>query len=121
VDFVVYKLGKNVKALSTEIGTAGQQYTSVQREGGSTSVICHRQAYPYAVFLCHEVPSSKVYKLSLASKENNNAVVAMCHSDTSKWNPEYVGFEILKVKPGDTVCHYISEGHLAWTSNVTSE
>jgi len=38
-------------------------------------------------------------------------VVAVCHIDTSQWNPKHLAFEVLKVKLGTVpVCHFLHGG-----------
>ncbi|KAD5508205.1 hypothetical protein E3N88_15908 [Mikania micrantha] len=41
--------------------------------------------------------------------------VAVCHTDTGKWNPKHLAFRVLNVKPGTTpVCHFLPEDHVVW-------
>ena len=42
--------------------------------------------------------------------------VAVCHADTSGWNPKHVAFQVLNVKPGTVpVCHFLPQDHVVWT------
>ncbi|KAM0005498.1 putative BURP domain-containing protein [Helianthus debilis subsp. tardiflorus] len=51
--------------------------------------------------------------ISADGKKMNAA--AVCHIDTSKWNPKHLAFQVLKVKPGTVpVCHFLPEDHVAW-------
>eukprot|EP00257_Ricinus_communis_P028364 XP_025015778.1 BURP domain protein RD22 isoform X3 [Ricinus communis] len=44
--------------------------------------------------------------------------LAVCHLDTSSWNPRYLAFLMLKIKPGEgTICHFIKSNTLVWSSN----
>ncbi|CDP20906.1 unnamed protein product [Coffea canephora] len=41
--------------------------------------------------------------------------VAVCHRDTSAWNPRHLAFQLLKVKPGTVpICHFLPEDHIVW-------
>ncbi|CAA6661014.1 unnamed protein product [Spirodela intermedia] len=41
--------------------------------------------------------------------------VAICHADTSGWNPRHVAFKLLKVKPGTvSICHFLPQDHVVW-------
>ncbi|GLJ54975.1 hypothetical protein SUGI_1180290 [Cryptomeria japonica] len=41
--------------------------------------------------------------------------VAVCHADTSAWNPNHVAFQVLNVKPGAaSLCHFIPQDHVVW-------
>ncbi|XP_043701954.1 BURP domain-containing protein BNM2A-like [Telopea speciosissima] len=78
---------------------------------------CHPMSYPYAVFYCHQTNNTKLYKVSLMGEltEEKVEAVAVCHMDTSNWNPNHVSFMVLGIKPGtDPVCHFFPEGHLVW-------
>ncbi|XP_042477206.1 BURP domain-containing protein BNM2C [Macadamia integrifolia] len=78
---------------------------------------CHPLSYPYAVFYCHQTTNTKLYKVSLMGELSGEKVeaVAVCHMETSSWNPNHVSFKVLGIKPGDgPVCHFFPEGHLVW-------
>ncbi|KAK9287052.1 hypothetical protein L1049_015461 [Liquidambar formosana] len=67
-------------------------------------VACHPMPYPYAVSYCHSQESgNKVFKTSLGG-ENGDEVeaFAVCHMDTSGWNPDHISFRLLGVKPGSS-------------------
>lgn len=121
VDFSTSKLGKNLVVLSTEVDkeTGLQQYTiapGVKKISGDKAVVCHKQNYPYAVFYCHKTETTRTYSVPL---EGANGIrvkaVAVCHTDTSQWNPKHLAFQVLKVKPGTVpVCHFLPEDHVVW-------
>lgn len=123
VDFSTSKLGKNVEVVSTEVDkeTGLQKYTiapGVKKLAGDKAVVCHKQNYPYAVFYCHKTETTKAYSVPL---EGANGIrvkaVAVCHTDTSQWNPKHLAFQVLKVKPGTVpVCHFLPEDHVVWVS-----
>ncbi|OWM86636.1 hypothetical protein CDL15_Pgr015671 [Punica granatum] len=61
VDYAESKLGKNMRALSTEIKKKNRMQKYQIEEDvkkimaeGSKYVVCHKQNYPYAVFYCHK-------------------------------------------------------------------
>ncbi|KAF9615604.1 hypothetical protein IFM89_024698 [Coptis chinensis] len=91
----------------------------VKKMGGENSVVCHKQTYAYAVFYCHKTKSTEAYKVPLVGADGTKATaVAVCHTDTSKWNPKHLAFQVLKVKPGTVpICHFLPEDHIVWTSN----
>ncbi|XP_077210978.1 BURP domain protein RD22-like [Tasmannia lanceolata] len=124
VDFARSKLGTNVQVLSTTVDkeTGSQQYTigsGVEKMGGPSSVACHGQSYMYAVYYCHETHDTVAYKVPLVRKDGTSVeAVAVCHKDTSAWNPRHLAFQVLKVKPGSVpICHFLPEDHLLWVSN----
>ncbi|KAJ4958604.1 hypothetical protein NE237_025715 [Protea cynaroides] len=126
VDFSTSKLGTNVQAVSTEVDkevTQKQKYTiatrAVKKMGTGKAVVCHGQPYVYAVFYCHSTSSTRAYKVALVGADGTKAnAVAVCHTDTAKWNPKHLAFQVLKVKPGTTpVCHFLPEDHVVWVRN----
>ncbi|MQL81205.1 hypothetical protein Taro_013683 [Colocasia esculenta] len=127
IDFATSSLGTHdVRAVSTEVGKGGaekqQYYTVVSAAGqslavGGKSVTCHAQSYPYAVFYCHATPAAtKAYVVPLAGEDGSQVTaVAVCHADTSAWNPRHLAFQVLKVKPGAvSVCHFLTQDHIVW-------
>ncbi|KAH7846777.1 hypothetical protein Vadar_018052 [Vaccinium darrowii] len=124
VDFTTSKLGKNVQPISTEVEKKNnklEEYcvSGVKKMGGEKSVVCHKQNYAYAVFYCHKTTTTKAYMVSLVGVDGTKAkAVAVCHTDTSAWNPKHLAFQVLKVKPGTVpVCHYLPEDHVVWVQN----
>ncbi|KAB1204421.1 Dehydration-responsive protein RD22 [Morella rubra] len=124
IDFSTSKLGKDVQAISTESGkeTQLQKYTILPGAKKMTSkkaVVCHKQNYAYAVFYCHATHTTRVYQVPLEGVDGTKAeAVAVCHTDTSAWNPKHLAFQVLKVKPGTVpVCHFLPSDHVVWTSN----
>ncbi|KAK7283489.1 hypothetical protein RIF29_13040 [Crotalaria pallida] len=96
-----------------------QNYTIKEiREVSVPNVIgCHPMPYPYAVFYCHSQKSdTSMYEL-LVQGQNGGLVeaAAICHMDTSKWEPDHVSFRVLNVEPGTSpVCHFFPPDNLAW-------
>lgn len=120
LDFSISKMGKNIKAISTTTNKENEQeeysITEVEKIKGNNIVACHHQKYTYAVFYCHITHSSKAYMVSLLGKNGAKAKgVAVCHEDTSPWNPKHLAFKVLNVKPGSVpVCHFLPEDHILW-------
>ncbi|KAK7293724.1 hypothetical protein RJT34_16597 [Clitoria ternatea] len=120
VDFSTSKLGNNVEAVSTEVNKENdvlQQYTiapGVKKLGENKAVVCHKQSYPYAVFYCHKSETTKAYSVPLEGVNGSRVkAVAVCHTDTSQWNPKHLAFQLLKVQPGTVpVCHFLPQDHL---------
>ncbi|KAL5703109.1 hypothetical protein ACHQM5_028243 [Ranunculus cassubicifolius] len=82
-------------------------------------VSCHEVFFPYILMYCHATSSVQVYEADLVHPETqekvNDGMFAICHRDTSHWDPKHVSFSELKVGPGETeVCHWISTANLAW-------
>lgn len=123
IDFSTSKLGKNVKAISTEVEkeTPMQKYSiaaGIKKMAGTEAVVCHKQNYAYAVFYCHATHTTRAYTVPLVGTDGTKAeAVAVCHTDTSAWNPKHLAFQVLKVKPGTVpVCHFLPEDHVVWVS-----
>ncbi|CAN6441714.1 unnamed protein product [Victoria cruziana] len=126
VDFSVSQLGtRHLQVLATEVlkGDNPQKrrtYTvlaGVEKVASPTSVVCHNQAYPYAVFYCHKTTATRAYVVPLAADDGSRVkAAAVCHLDTSTWNPKHLAFRVLGVKPGTVpVCHFLPQDHLVWS------
>ncbi|KAL8107102.1 hypothetical protein AgCh_023770 [Apium graveolens] len=104
IDFTTSKLGKKVNAASTEFEKESevQKYRIVGLKVlGQKAVICHKTNYAYAVFYCHNTNNVKAYSVSLVGNDGTKAkAAAICHTDTSSWNPKHMAFHLLNVKPG---------------------
>ncbi|MQM21099.1 hypothetical protein Taro_054133 [Colocasia esculenta] len=129
IDFTTSNLGtRDVRASSTEVGNERQQkqqyYTVAGVEGlqeGGKAVVCHVQPFPYAVFFCHATDSvTRAYKVPLVGEDGSKVTaVAVCHIDTSAWNPRHLAFQVLKVKPGSIpVCHFLRQDVVVWTPTM---
>lgn len=119
IDFTTSKLGYKVNAVSTEVEKESklQKYSIVgSKKLGEKAVICHKQNYAYAVFYCHKTNNVKAFTVSLTGYDLTKAkAAAICHTDTSSWNPKHLAFQVLNVKPGSVpVCHFLPEDHVVW-------
>ncbi|KAI8002778.1 BURP domain protein RD22 [Camellia lanceoleosa] len=125
IDFCTSILGKRVKALSTELEKETQlrkfNVVGFKKIGGGEVAVCHMLKYPYAVFSCHNVHSTKVYMVSLEDAEEGGTKakgVAVCHTDTAAWSPNFEAFQMLNVKPGTVpICHILPEDNIVWLRN----
>ncbi|XP_039064799.1 BURP domain protein RD22-like [Hibiscus syriacus] len=120
VDLSVSKLGKNIQLLASELGkeTSNPMFTIGRgiQNMGEEELVCHKMMYPYAVFLCHSIEGTVVYKVTLVGTDRMKAnAVAICHKDTSAWSPDHPAFFILNVKPGTIpICHFVVRDTLVW-------
>lgn len=127
VDYAVPKIGSQAKIHATDEldkrSSPSQAYTVDGKDGvrrlGDKSVVCHKQKYVYAVFLCHEV-HAKAYEVSLVGADGTKAkALAVCHSDKESLRAQKVDFEAMKVDPGSTapLCHFLPSDDLVWMAN----
>ncbi|KAL8522011.1 hypothetical protein ACS0TY_012244 [Phlomoides rotata] len=120
VDFTTSKLGKDVRAISTNAENgARKEYRIVgvkKAASEKSAVVCHRQEYAYAVFYCHKTDTTDAYEVAMVGAGGSRAV-AVCHKDTAAWNPKHLAFQVLNVKPGTVpICHFLPEDHIVWVS-----
>ncbi|GLJ06568.1 hypothetical protein SUGI_0042150 [Cryptomeria japonica] len=121
------KLGSNdlnvlVTNLPINFNSENHQYsvTALFAETNSSSkhVICHSLMYPYGIYMCHEAKGTEIFEISLSGPGTYGSSIpmkAICHADTSGWNPEHAAFVALNVKPGEEgICHFMLEGTIAW-------
>ncbi|KAJ6845467.1 uncharacterized protein M6B38_287090 [Iris pallida] len=129
-DLSASRLGTfDIRAVSTSVAAANggatpeQVYTvavggvrSLAATSGSELVVCHALAYAHAVFYCHRAPATRAYRVALVGEDGTKAdTVAVCHTDTAKWNPNRIAFQVLGVRPGsEPICHFLPEDHLVW-------
>ncbi|KAL6639081.1 hypothetical protein ACP70R_022811 [Stipagrostis hirtigluma subsp. patula] len=85
---------------------------------------CQGMAFPYVVFYCHAVTPTTVYDVTLRRREEDGAAatmtmqaLAVCHQDTSGFNPEIQFFVERRLRPGNgaTACHFVSRDSVVWT------
>ncbi|XP_043693744.1 BURP domain-containing protein 3-like [Telopea speciosissima] len=135
IDFSCSKLGtNNVQVLSTE---EEEKETSqkkkiiikkyritgdLEKMKSEKAVLCHGMPYMYAVFYCHTTRGgTRVYKVPLVVDGDGTKAhaIAVCHMDTSKWSPNHLAFQLLKIKPGNfPVCHFLMVDHVVWVPNM---
>ncbi|KAF2296552.1 hypothetical protein GH714_040613 [Hevea brasiliensis] len=122
VDFVITKFGKKVQALANEAEKENKEQECTILKGikmiGDNQMVCHKMRYAYAVFYCHTI-NATAYTIPLEGVDGSKAkAVAVCHADTSAWNPKHLAFQILKVKPGGPpICHFLDSDTIVWVPN----
>ncbi|XP_059064436.1 BURP domain protein RD22-like [Cryptomeria japonica] len=124
IDYTTSQIGTNdlnvfvTNVSKTKSGLQQYSLASISFESKPTSrfVACHPIGYPYLVYFCHQIKDTRMFQLSFKSDEGNIAeMVAVCHEDTSEWNPEHVSFKMLHVKPGgEAICHFMTEDEILW-------
>jgi hypothetical protein len=115
IDFSVERLGQNVRVLSTDAGKK-QEYTVSAKAtmiGDHKAAVCHKMRYPYAVHYCHVIADTEVDEVPLVGADGTRVkAVTVCHLNTSAWSPDHMAFEVLKIKPGPAVCHFLDSDTL---------
>ncbi|XP_056692601.1 BURP domain-containing protein 5-like isoform X1 [Spinacia oleracea] len=83
---------------------------------GSHVVVCHKIRNPFAVFLCHSIQNTYLYNVSMVRANGKQTeAFAICHKDTSFWNPRHYAFEFLNTKPGGKpICHFVCAEAIVW-------
>ena len=124
IDFIISRLGKTVHVLATELNgkvkSQTQSYAPVRvSKAIDKQIVCHKMNYAYAVYLCHEIPATRSYVVSLVGGDGSKVkALAVCHIETSTWDPNFPAFEILNVKPGTVpICHFLGKDTAVWVPN----
>ncbi|KAF0904291.1 hypothetical protein E2562_033267 [Oryza meyeriana var. granulata] len=108
----------NVTSVRELSATAG----STSSELAAVVVACHDLTYPYAVFYCHTTKPTAAYAVTLVASDGAASparmeALAVCHLDTSWWNPENAFFVAHNVKPGEvSVCHFLTKLSIVWVA-----
>ncbi|RVW66595.1 BURP domain protein RD22 [Vitis vinifera] len=116
----IFQLPSNLAAnVATLLSTSSMMIGEGAKMLGEKSVVCHQLNYPYAVALCHAFHMTKIYKVPLVGADGTRVqALAVCHEDTSIWDPNALAFQVLKVKPGTwPICHFLPNGHFVWVPN----
>lgn len=84
--------------------------TQLKCDLASKYLSCHTLMFSYRLEYCHYIPQTKVYMITLQSTSQKDFFISnfiLCHTQTNDWDPDYVVFKILKVKPGShDICHW---------------
>ncbi|KAK8916666.1 BURP domain-containing protein 3 [Platanthera zijinensis] len=124
VEFIEAELGDgDVRIVETAVARGGlvsgrQEYVvgsagpRLLRAEGVVS--CHSEPYPRALYYCHATKHIEIYKVHMLGANGIVVDAVMtCHTNTSAWNPDYIGFRMLRVKPGtEPICHFMPQGNL---------
>ncbi|CAK8561220.1 unnamed protein product [Lathyrus sativus] len=119
MNFVISKLGKNIKAMSSSFSQIQDEYVVEEvKKLGEKTVMCHRMNFKKVAFYCHQVNATSTYMVPLVASDGTKSnALTICHHDTRGMDPSIV-YEILKVKPGTVpVCHFIGNKAIAWIPN----
>jgi hypothetical protein len=98
----------------------------------ANAVTCHSMSFPFAVFYCHAVNPTRIYEVTMQIEENNNVpapilpkmvrALAVCHPDTSGFDPKLAYWKKHGAKPGDaSVCHFLTRGDVLWAPNGATQ
>ena len=87
---------------------------------GQGMVVCHPVSE--ALFCHYNVEAVKLVKVSLRGESGDKVeAIAICHTDSSRWEHDHIVFRLLQVKPGSPVCHFLPAGHLVWVQSPASK
>ncbi|KAI3881022.1 hypothetical protein MKX03_037600 [Papaver bracteatum] len=130
IEYGTSKFGKEVNVLTTVIAGDKEQRTRMRKQQyvvisgvkqivSDNLVVCHSLPYPNAVFFCHatSAQTARAYMVPLVGEDGTKIkATTICHKDTSKWDPDHVAFQVLKVKPGtiNPICHFLTEDNIVW-------
>ncbi|KAI3881021.1 hypothetical protein MKX03_037599 [Papaver bracteatum] len=116
-DYGTSKFGKNVNILTTEIVVDKGQRTRMRKLQQYVVSSGLRQV---VIFYCHATlaHTAQPYVVPLVGVDGTKIkATAVCHKDTSKWNPDHVAFRVLNVKPGTIpICHFLTEDNIGWAA-----
>ncbi|CAL5074574.1 unnamed protein product [Urochloa decumbens] len=109
-------------SLEATVGAATRMLSAGARGMWSAaSALSRGGGLPRAAAGCHATApeSSRALVVTLSRGLERGgpeiAMVAVCHLDTSGWNPEHPAFKVLNTKPGGApVCHFMPYGHLVF-------
>ncbi|CAN6348375.1 unnamed protein product, partial [Urochloa humidicola] len=76
---------------------------AVTQLAGDRHVGCHSLPFPYAVYYCHVTGKpTRAYGVTLRGTDPSPevAMAAICHVDTSDWDPAHPAFEMVHTRPG---------------------
>ncbi|KAK1256747.1 BURP domain-containing protein 3 [Acorus gramineus] len=82
----------------------------------ATTLNCHPLTYAYLTYYCHSIVGTRTYVVPFVGDDETKAeVVAVCHTDTSEWDPKHVAFQMQHVKPGTVqICHTLAADTIVW-------
>ncbi|EPS66231.1 hypothetical protein M569_08548, partial [Genlisea aurea] len=117
--------GRLLRTLTTDLVSSEripllQNYTVIRPPTAiATEMVvgCHVMPYPYAVLYCHaQAGDTAAYKVNLVGSDGGHVdAAAVCHMDTSRWDPLHVAFRVLKMSPGESpACHFFPGHDLVW-------
>ncbi|MCO5597115.1 hypothetical protein L7F22_051190 [Adiantum nelumboides] len=124
VDFLESDASPNylLTSLNSSSSTINITITSLEQRTRlkDSNVVCHKRMFPSMVRVCHELQSTKVYmaEMKLLMEQYYPKyidAVAICHFDTSAWDPNHPSFLLLGISPGQgEVCHWVRADEHVW-------
>ncbi|XP_043694893.1 polygalacturonase non-catalytic subunit AroGP2-like [Telopea speciosissima] len=125
IDFVVKKLGHNVRVWSTESIEGSYENVTIGAvkviHGNlfEPPIICHSLPFLFQVYYCHVFQKVKVYAVDIHARKKVNHAIMACHYDTSAWSPNHLAFKLLGFGPDlIEVCHWMNENGVIWTKTL---
>ncbi|KAL6545022.1 hypothetical protein OROHE_009929 [Orobanche hederae] len=118
LNFVAPIMGAQIRPMYTPRGKF-QLYRVVgaPRTISHRATPCHHKdlGLPFAVYNCHFVPNSLVRLVPLLGADGTRLeALTVCHMNTSSWNPNGFILQLLNIKPGPSVCHFLATDDLVW-------
>ncbi|KAH7441033.1 hypothetical protein KP509_03G022300 [Ceratopteris richardii] len=114
VSFITKAMGSKLTVYSTPLSVM-ESATVVDivkvASRGRKVASCHNMKFPSLLFSCHMSATSELMQVSLKSTDGHTTTrPAICHMDTSYWNPSHIAFQVLNLEPGKgSVCHWFPE------------
>ncbi|CAI8607056.1 unnamed protein product [Vicia faba] len=119
MSYVISKLGKNIKAMSSSFSQSHDEYVVEEvKKIGDKAVMCHRLNFKKVAFYCHQINATTTYMVPLVASDGTKSnALTICHHDTRGMDPNII-YQVLKVKPGTIpICHFIGNKAIAWVPN----
>ncbi|KAI5085051.1 hypothetical protein GOP47_0001220 [Adiantum capillus-veneris] len=87
---------------------------------GSRVASCHDMKFPSLLYSCHMTKTSELIDVSVKLADGHVAhMPAICHMDTSYWNPSHIAFQVLNVEPGKTsICHWLPQNSFVFVQGT---
>ncbi|KAI3908471.1 hypothetical protein MKX01_009273 [Papaver californicum] len=117
VEYGTSKFGKTVNVMTTVIvGDKGQRTRMMKQQYVVRSGLRPIVSDNLIVFLLSH--TTRAYVVPLVGADGTKIkAAAVCHKDTTKWDPDHVAFQVLKVKPGAVpICHFLTEDNIVWVA-----
>ncbi|CAL5196475.1 unnamed protein product [Lathyrus oleraceus] len=119
MNYVISKLGKNIKAMSSSFSQSQDEYVVEEvKKIGDKTVMCHRLNFKKVAFYCHQINATTTYMVPLVASDGTKSnALTICHHDTRGMDPDIL-YQILQIKSGTVpVCHFIGNKAIAWVPN----
>jgi len=120
VEFAKSIAGNTVKAISSNVDKDIKMEYKVQGVKKLPcrphAVTCHKIPFPCAMFYCQKEEKIIVYIANFVGSDGSTInVPAVCHQDTSSWDPNHWVFKIFHARPGSCpICHFLLDDDVLW-------